>query len=325
MKQFFRFFFSLPLFAFLAAPKNRKVGGQAIMEGVMMRGKEAVSWAVRKNNDEVVVEKEQFISVSKKIKILGWPLLRGTVSLFESMGIGFKALARSAEILEEEQKKKDKAEGKTVKEKNKTGEKIASFFSLSLSLALAFGVFMYLPMWILSHFVPKESALLFNTLSGALRIVFFLLYLIAISLWKEIRRVFEYHGAEHMAIFAFEDYKSLTVENMRNYTTYHPRCGTSFLFLVGIVCILLFAIVDAVYINFFGPYPIVLTRFAVHITLIPFVSGTSFEVLKLSDKYQHIPIVGLLIKPGLLLQKITTKPPDDSQLEVAASALKAVV
>lgn len=325
MKQFFRFFFSLPLFAFLAAPKNRKVGGQAIMEGVMMRGKEAVSWAVRKNDEEMVVEQERFISVSKKIKILGWPLLRGTVSLFESMGIGFKALARSAEILEEEQKKKDEAEGKTVKEKNKTGEKIVSFFSLSLSLAVAFGVFMYLPMWILSHFVPKESALLFNTLSGALRIVFFLLYLIAISLWKEIRRVFEYHGAEHMAIFAFEDFKPLTIENMRNYTTYHPRCGTSFLFLVGIVCILLFAIVDAFYIRFFGPYPIVLTRFAVHIALIPFVSGTSFEVLKLSDKYQHIPIVGLLIKPGLLLQKITTKPPDDSQLEVAAAALKAVI
>ena len=325
MKRFFRFFFSLPLFAALAAPKNRKVGGQAIMEGVMMRGKDAVSWAVRKSDDEVVVEQEKFISLSKKLKVFSWPLIRGTVSLFESMGIGFRALSRSAEILEEEQKKKDEAEGKTVKEKSKTGEKIASVFSLGISLAIAFGVFMYLPMWILSQFVPKESALLFNTLSGALRIMFFLLYLIAISFWKEIRRVFEYHGAEHMAIFAFEDYKTLTVENMRNYTTYHPRCGTSFLFLVGIICILLFAVVDALYIHFFGPYPIVLTRFAVHITLIPIISGTSFEVLKLSDKYQHVPIVGLLIKPGLWLQKITTKPPDDSQLEVAARALEAVI
>ena len=325
MRHFFRFFFSLHQILALAAPKNRKVGGQAIMEGVMMRGKNAISWAVRKNDDEVVVEQEEFVSISKKIKVFAWPLLRGTVSLFESLGIGFRALSRSAEILEEEQKKKDEAEGKKVKEKNELGEKVATFFSLGLSLAIAFGVFMYLPMWILSRFVPEESALLFNTLSGALRILFFLLYLIAISFWKEIRRVFEYHGAEHMAIFAYEDYKTLTVENMRNYTTFHPRCGTSFLFLVGIICILLFAIVDAVYIHFFGPYPIVLTRFAVHIALIPIVSGTSFEVLKLSDKYQHVPIVGLLIKPGLLLQKITTKPPDDSQLEVAAEALKAVV
>jgi uncharacterized protein YqhQ len=190
---------------------------------------------------------------------------------------------------------------------------------------VAFGIFMYLPMWILSHFVPKESALLFNTLAGSLRIVFFLLYLILISMWKDIRRVFEYHGAEHMAIFAYEDNCELTLENMRRYTTFHPRCGTSFLLVVGIICILLFSIVDAFYILFLGPYPTVLARFAVHLVLVPLVSGVSFKILKLSDKYQKLPVVGLLIKPGLWLQRITTKPPDDSQLDVAAKALTAAL
>ena len=128
-----------------------------------------------------------------------------------------------------------------------------------------------------------------------------------------------------MAIFAYEDYKDLTVENMRQYTTLHPRCGTSFLLLVGIVCILLFAVVDVFYITLLGPYPTVLARFAVHLLLVPVVSGTSYEVLKLSDRYQKISLVGLLIQPGLLLQKITTKKPDDAQLEVAAKALKAAL
>lgn len=324
MKNAGQFLSVFPLFLYLSV-KNRKVGGQAIMEGVMMRGKEAVSWAVRKNDDEVVVERQPFVSVSKKVKILSRPVLRGAVSLVESLMIGYRALMRSAEIVEDEQRRIDAQEGKKVKEKNATGEKVASFFILAVSLIIAFGAFMYLPMWILTQFVPKESALLFNTLSGTLRILFFLFYLIVISFMKDIRRMFEYHGAEHMAIFAYEDYKELSLENMRGYRTLHPRCGTSFLLLVGILCILLFAIVDAFFIRFFGPYPTVLVRFGVHLLLVPLVSGTSYEVLKLSDRFQDVPLVGLLIKPGLLLQKITTKKPDDLQLEVAAKALEAVL
>ena len=320
-------FFAYPLILMFIVAKRGKVGGQAIIEGVMMRGKDNVSWAVRKNSDDVVVERNEFISICRKYKILSKPVLRGAVSLVESLTVGYKALMRSAEIIEEEQRAAQQSEsGETAsKKRNPTGEKIASGISITVSLVIAFGVFMYLPMWIFSRLVPDDSALLFNTLYGSLRIVFFLAYLIMISFWKEIRRVFEYHGAEHMAIYAYEAGKELTVENMRRFTTLHPRCGTSFLLLVGIVCILLFAVVDALFIRFFGPYPVVLARFGVHILLIPLVSGISYEVLKLSDRFQNIPVVNLLIKPGLLLQKITTKEPDDTQLAVAAKALEAAL
>ena len=305
-----------------AAPKKNTVGGQAIIEGVMMRGKGKISWAVRKNPKEVVIEHEEFVSLVKKYPVLKTPVLRGAINLYESLIIGFKALTRSAEITEAEISAQS---GQPEKKSNKILEKVYSILGFIVTLAIMFGLFMYGPMWIFSKFVPKESALLFNILAGVLRIILFLGYLFLISMWKEIRRVFEYHGAEHKAIFTYEDGKELTLENMQPYTTLHPRCGTSFLFLVGFICILLFSIVDALYINFFGPYPNVLTRFFIHIILIPIVSGTSYEVLKLSDRYQNIPIVRLMIKPGLWLQKITTKEPDRDQLEVASLALKAAL
>ena len=140
-----------------------------------------------------------------------------------------------------------------------------------------------------------------------------------------MRRIFEYHGAEHKAIFAYEDGKELTLDNMRPYTTLHPRCGTSFLLLTGIVCILLFAIVDALFISLFGPYPSVMVRVLVHLLLVPLIAGSSYEALKLSDRYKRVPLIGALILPGLWLQKITTKPPDDRQLETASAALRAVL
>lgn len=306
----------------LMARKNT-VGGQAILEGVMMRGREKVSWAVRKNTDEIIVEQFPFTSVCKKHKFLASPVLRGAVNLYESMVLGYRALSRSADILESEEKK----EQENIKDSSKKSvtEKLSSIAVFVLSFAFALGLFMYAPMWIFSHFIPKESALLFNTLSGALRIVLMLLYMIGISFMNDIRRVFEYHGAEHKAIFTFEDGKELSFENMRSYSTVHPRCGTSFLLLVGILCVLLFSIVDALYIQFIGTYPNILSRFLVHIVLIPVVAGTSYEVLKLSDRFQHIWFVKLLIKPGLWLQKITTREPDEKQMEVASLALRAVI
>jgi uncharacterized protein YqhQ len=317
--------FLLPLQFILAAPKKNTVGGQAIIEGVMMRGKNKVSWAIRKGPMEVIVEEQEFQSVCKKYKFLGLPVIRGAVNLYESMVIGYKALSRSADIAVELEESKKQNTKKTEKKTNKAADQASSIFGLVLGLAISLGVFMYLPMWILSQFVPKESALLFNTLSGVIRIIFFLTYLILISMWKDIRRVFEYHGAEHKAIFAFEDGKELTIENMRPYTTLHPRCGTSFLFLVILCCILLFSIVDALIITFIGPFPNTFIRMLVHLALVPIVSGTSYEVLKFSDKYQGLPVVNFFIKPGLWLQKITTKNPDDTQLETASLALKAAL
>jgi uncharacterized protein YqhQ len=314
-----------PLQLLLASPKKNSVGGQAIIEGVMMRGKNKVSWAIRKGPMEVLVEEQEFQSVCKKYKLLGLPVIRGAVGLYESMVIGYKALSRSADIAVELEEQKKQTTKKVEKKTSKAADQASSIFGLVLGLAISLGVFMYLPMWILSQFVPKESALLFNILSGVIRIVFFLTYLILISMWKDIRRVFEYHGAEHKAIFAFEDGKELTIENMRPYTTLHPRCGTSFLFLVILCCILLFSIVDALIISFIAPYPNTLMRMLVHLALVPLVSGTSYEVLKFSDRYQHFPIVSFFIKPGLWLQKITTKNPDDTQLETASLALKAAL
>jgi uncharacterized protein YqhQ len=314
-----------PLQLLLASPKKNSVGGQAIIEGVMMRGKNKVSWAIRKGPKEVLIEEQEFQSVSKKYKILGIPVIRGAVSLFESLAIGYKALSRSADIAVELEEQSKQGSAKAEKKKNKAADQASSIFGLVLGMLISLGIFMYLPMWILSQFVPKESALLFNTLSGAIRIVFFLIYLILISQLKDIRRVFEYHGAEHKAIFAFEDGKELTIDNMRPYTPLHPRCGTSFLFLVILCCILLFSIVDALIITFIAPFPNTLSRMLVHLTLVPLVSGTSFEVLKFSDRYQHFPIVRFFIKPGLWLQKITTKNPDDTQLETASLALKAAI
>jgi uncharacterized protein YqhQ len=313
----------LPFQFFLMAPKKNTIGGQAIIEGVMMRGKNKISWAIRKGPMEIIVEDKPFLSLCRKHKYLNIPIVRGAINLYESLVIGYAALSRSADVYTEVEEQKNV--NQKPKSKNRTTEQLSSIFSLGIGLIISFGVFMYLPMWILSQFVSKESAILFNTLAIIIRIIFFLTYLILISMWKDIRRVFEYHGAEHKAIFAFEDGKQLTLENMRPYTTLHPRCGTSFLLLVGLFCVLLFSIVDALFIGFIGPYPSTFIRFLVHIALIPLVSGTSYEALKLSDRYQHFPLVNLIIQPGLWLQKITTRNPDDSQLETASLALKAAL
>jgi uncharacterized protein YqhQ len=309
-------------FRLFAKPKN--VGGQAIIEGVMMRCGKNISWAVRDPTGALVVEHFPFVSAASTNRFFRLPIMRGAVNLYESLVIGFKALSRSAEIAGVEVTPVDKNDPAAV-QKQKTKDAIASWLSFGFAFLASVGIFMYLPLWLVSQFVPADSAVLFNTLAGSVRITLFIAYLVLISLWKDIRRVFEYHGAEHKAIFAFEDGKEITLDNMRPYTTFHPRCGTSFLLLVAILCILLFSVVDALIITLIGPYPSVVARFAVHLLLIPLVSGASYEVLKLSDRYRRFPIVGALILPGLWLQKITTRRPDDSQLEAAAEALKAVV
>jgi len=300
----------------LLSPES-KVGGQAIIEGVMMRNKEKVGWAVKRSTGEIAVESSRFISATKKNVFLSIPVIRGAVFLFETFYLGMKALNRSAELAyPDEQAKKG----------NPIWESIFSFFSLALALVVMVGVFLYLPMWIMTAAGFERSALLFNLAVGGIRIGLFLAYLIGISFWKDIRRFFEYHGAEHKAIFAFEDGKDLTLDNMRPYRTFHPRCGTSFILMVTIICILLFSCIDAALIHwvFLKGYP-VFTRLGVHLLLIPLVSGISYELLKLSDRYQHQPPVSWLIQPGLWLQRITTRPPDDEQMSIAAKALRSVL
>lgn len=321
IKIFFRPAVLAPLGLFA---KQKKVGGQAIIEGVMMRCGHNISWAVRDPRGTLVVEQFPFVSVASRSRWWRLPILRGAVNLIESLVIGFKALSRSAEIAGVDDKPADRNNPAAV-QKQKTKDAIASWMSFGFAFAASLGIFVYAPLWLVSLFVPADSAVLFNTLAGIIRIAIFIAYLMLISLWKDIRRVFEYHGAEHKAIYAFEDGKEITLDNMRPYTTLHPRCGTSFLLLVALLCILLFSVADALVITLIGPYPSVIARFAVHLLLFPLVAGSSYEALKLSDRYRRFPVVGAIILPGLWLQKITTRPPDDRQLEAAAAALKAVV
>ncbi|MFP4164531.1 MAG: DUF1385 domain-containing protein [Chitinispirillaceae bacterium] len=311
---------TLPVSLLLSGSSKNKVGGQAVIEGVMMRGKQKISWAIRRPNGKVIIEHFPFLSLCKANRVLALPVLRGVINLFESFKLGYKALSRSADIAAEEEMEK-KAEQKEAPLK----EKLYSAASMVFAFMFSLGLFMYAPMWTISQVVPEESSLLFNLSAGGMRIALFLAYLAGISMWKEVRRVFEYHGAEHKAIFTYEDGKELTFENMDLYPTVHPRCGTSFLILVAICSILLFSVIDSLYIQFFGPFINVLHRVIIHLLLVPLVGGVSYEVLKLSDKYQDFPIVGFLIKPGLWLQRITTRKPDSTQLEIASSALKAAL
>jgi uncharacterized protein YqhQ len=185
---------------------------------------------------------------------------------------------------------------------------------------------MYAPMWVASRVAYiKESPMLFNLTAGAVRITLFLMYLTGISFWSETRRLFEYHGAEHKAIHAYEDGKALTVADIEPYTTVHPRCGTSFLVLVAVCGILMSAVIDTLHIQYIGEYANLFHRFSLRLIFIPLLAGVSYEALKLSAKYHKSAIVGFIIQPGLWVQKITTRKPDSSQIEVAIKALEAAV
>jgi uncharacterized protein YqhQ len=350
IRQILKVIVTAPLAA-LAADKKDTVGGQALVEGVMMRGKEKVAWAVRRPDGETVVESFPFVSVTKRITVCKIPVIRGVINLFESLSWGYRALSRSVDIASVEVEAADRSTGseppskpvdnaalsqggkpaspndKPTAPKTSIIDSILMTLSTLVAFAISIGLFMYAPMWTVSHEPAiKESPMLFNLSAGVIRIALFLLYMSLISLWSEMRRVFEYHGAEHKTIFAYEDGKALTVENVEPYTTVHPRCGTSFLILVAICSILLFSVIDTLYIQYVYDFRDNLPyRFAVHLVLIPFVAGVSYEFLKLSDKFKHWPIVGLLIKPGLWLQRITTRKPDGSQIEVAVKALEAAL
>jgi uncharacterized protein YqhQ len=312
----------------LLAEKDDTVGGQALIEGVMMRGKDKVAWAVRRPDGGITVESRPFVSVTKRVAVLGIPVIRGVINLFESLKWGFEALERSVDISTAEEGAGAESGKPPADGKKKTSAADKLFFALSIVMALAIslGLFMYAPMWTVSR-VPfiNDSPMLFNLSAGIIRIALFLIYISLISLWSDIRRMFEYHGAEHKTIFAYEDGKPLTVGNVDPYATVHPRCGTSFLILVAICSILLFSIIDTLYIQYFGAFVNIFHRFVVHLVLIPLVAGTSYEFLKLLAKYQNVPFVDILIKPGLWLQRITTRKPDPSQIEVAVKALEAAL
>ena len=305
--------------------ENKLVGGQAVIEGVMMRAPDRIATAVRRLDKEILVKSDPYIALSKRHKVLNIPVLRGALSFFEMLYIGLRALNYSADVALAEAEKAEKG----VDRERTQGEKIRDGLMLGGSVLLAFGLaiglFFALPLLLTQVIGLTKNALSFNMVAGIIRMIFFLVYLWAISQWKEIKRIFEYHGAEHKSIYAFESGEELTVENVRKYTTHHPRCGTSFLLIVVILAILLFAVADTLFEMKIGHRPSFPQRFITHFSLLPFLGGISFELLRFSGKKRNNRVVRWLSAPGLWLQKITTQEPDDTQLEVALVALKSAL
>lgn len=280
------------------------VGGQAVIEGVMMRAPRALAIAVRKPSGEITVKREEVVPLSERYPVVKLPVVRGAVALFTSLVAGVKALNFSAnEALDEGEQKEE-----------------FSTWAMGGTMAVAFGfgilLFFILPLYLTKLLIPiiGTSNIVFNLVDGVIRVVVFLLYIVSISRMQDIQRVFQYHGAEHKSIFAFENGDELTVDNVRRYSRLHPRCGTSFLLIVMLVSIVIFSLIPKLW-----PFYM---KAGSRVLLLPLIAGVSYEILKWSAKNDKSPIVKMLIAPGLGLQKLTTREPDDSQIEVAIRSMQ---
>ncbi len=272
----------------LAAQSRILVGGQAVIEGVMMRVPGAYAVAVRDPEGGLQTLYRAFTSAVERSRWLKLPLVRGVVHLFEALKIGLSTLNWSAEVAYPEDASRKSSS--------------SHIWTTLLALALAVGLFFVAPLWITTRLLDVErQALGFNLVSGAIRITFFLLYLGLISLARDVRRLFQYHGAEHKTVYAFEAGKALTVESTHDFPAQHPRCGTSFIFIVLIVAILAFALIDTIVLALLGKISLGL-RLLVHLPLIPVVAGAGYEALKITAKYQHVPFFRWLSLPGIWLQ-----------------------
>lgn len=282
--------------------KKPNVGGQAVIEGVMMRGKTHVAVAVRQPDGEISVDVRPVNSISDRYPILKKPFLRGFVSLVESLVMGMKALAYSAQVSGDEDEKLDSKE---------------MALTIAVSAGLAILLFIVIPTWSMRFLTGiTQDHMALNLAEGVLRMAIFLAYIAAISSMNDIQRVFQYHGAEHKTIYTYEAGLPLKVENVRPFSTLHPRCGTNFLMIVMLISMFIF--------TFLG-WPSLLERIASRIILMPVIAGVSYELIRYAGAHTDNPLVRIAITPGLLLQKLTTRQPDDSQIEVAIASLKAVV
>ncbi len=291
------------------------MGGQALIEGVMMRSPHRVAMAARTPDGGIALRAYPYRPVTRRNKLFGLPILRGAIGMVEAMKVGVDALNWSAE----------KSEPKADSEAKKATFKDKLFGLLSTGFAIAFGVgvFLYLPYVLAKLLVGgEESQVSFHLIAGGGRIVALIGYMWVISQFKDIFRVFQYHGSEHKTIFAYEQGQPLEPAQVLKQTRFHPRCGTSFLLIVAISAILFFVVVDTAVVMLWGPYKNAFTRLLAHLPLIPLVAGLSFELLKFSAKHTRNPFVNALIQPGLWLQKITTKEPEAPMCEVAICALE---
>lgn len=307
--------------------KIMPVGGQAVIEGVMMRSPKRIATAIRRASGVIEVKSQEFQSLAQRYKILNIPIVRGAITLFEVMIIGIKTLQWSADKAMEDEEEKEIAKGKIEKKSDKKAgmSTLSAILTITIALAIGIGAFMALPLLLATYVFDIETqALAFNFVAGIIRILLFLAYIWGISFMKDVNRLFQYHGAEHKTVFAFEDKVMLSPANVQKFTTFHPRCGTSFLVIVLLISIFFFSFVDAIVMIWLGKINLTI-RLATHLPLIPFVAGLSYEALKASAKKVDNTVVKALIFPGLALQRITTQEPDEEQLEVAIVALQAAL
>lgn len=292
--------------------KNSGIGGQAVMEGVMMKNADVYAVAVRKPNKEIEVQKQAYKSVLKSNSLRTIPIIRGVINFVDSLVLGMKVLTFSASFLEEETEEELTEEKKKKQEQQ---DKIFMGVAVAFSIIMAIGIFMILPFFI-AGFLRKltESSLLIAAAEGVIRILIFLLYIWLISNMQDIKRVYMYHGAEHKCINCIEHGLPLTVENARNSSRLHRRCGTSFLLIVMVVSIILF-----MFIRVEDP----MLRVVIRIILVPLIAGISYEFIRLAGRSENA-LVAALSKPGMMLQKMTTKEPTDDMLEVAITSVEAV-
>ena len=323
----------------LLAKQYTSIGGQAVIEGVMMRSPNAFVVAVRKPDGEIRLRRDQWFGISQKFSFMKKPFLRGIVMLIEAMANGIVSLNYSANIaMDEEQKEKALKKGKTLEEyeaSKKKAEKIdlATFATIATSFAFGIGLFVFVPHALTEGLNTWFSlgwnldGFWFHFIDGIIKACVFILYIWIIGFIPDIRRVFQYHGAEHKSISTFEAGEDLVVENARKHTTLHPRCGTSFIFFLLFISIIIFSVLFAIVPIGEGLPKILkhLTAIVVKIALMIPVAGISYEIIKFAGKNAGNPLCKALSFPGMMLQKLTTKEPDDKQLEVALASIKAVL
>ena len=292
------------------------VGGQAVIEGVMMRSPNSIEIAVRKTNGDIKIREKNHQTIIQRYKFLNIPILRGIINLFEMMYIGTDAINYSAnEFVEEEEIKRDTKMAKII-------DAFMFVLSFVFAMALSIGLFKFIPLWITTWLEAYSTSIesnyiVFNLVDGILKMTIFLAYILLLTMFESFRRVFEYHGAEHKAIFNYEAKEPLTVKNSKKQTRFHPRCGTSFILIVFLISI-------AVY-TFIPKNPDFWQNLAVRVAVLPFIAGISYEFLKFSAKNIDNFIVKVAVKPGLWFQRLTTKEPNDEQLEVGIKSLEAAL
>ena len=313
LRKVWRFLVALQLLPALESGEETLVGGQAVLEGVMMRSPHAWAIAVRKPTGEVATHSEPLERPSDKHKWMAWPVVRGVMTLGYAMSLGFRALRFSADVALEHVA--------PVKKDGKKLEISGWLAAVNIAISVGFFIFTYKFLPLLAATELKRvnpvfaNPVLFNVVDGVIRIVLFLLFIWGVSLMKDIRRVYEYHGAEHKTVFAFENGDPLQTGAVQKYSTYHPRCGTSFLMTVMIFSIVVYIVANAIF-----PVTTFWARFAARIILLPVIAGLSYEIIRFAARHRG-SLFALMTAPGLWLQRITTQPPADDQVHCAIVAL----